>query len=90
MPFRQPLQPNAPDPAARPLAKAKAHHKAGRLPEAERLYRAAIRIAPRHGDALRLLGVLYLERGKPEQAFPLLLDGVRTRKCILCPLRANE
>jgi tetratricopeptide (TPR) repeat protein len=71
---RQTFQQNAPDPAARALAKAMAHHRAGRLAEAERLYRAAIGLAPRNGDALRSLGALYLQTGKPELALPVLQD----------------
>lgn len=69
-----PFQQNASDPAAQPLAEAVKHHQAGRMAEAERLYRVVIGLAPRHGDALRLLGVLHLQNGKPEQALPLLQD----------------
>jgi tetratricopeptide (TPR) repeat protein len=72
MPPRQPFQQNKSDPAARPLAKAIEHHRAGRLAEAEQQYRAALALAPRHGDTLHSLGALYLRQGKPEQAVPLL------------------
>jgi tetratricopeptide (TPR) repeat protein len=72
MPPRQPFRQNAPNPAARPLAKAIEHHKAGRSAEAEKQYRVALALAPRNGDALRSLGALYLQAGKPEQALPLL------------------
>lgn len=40
------------------FAAAKAHHRAGRLVEAERLYRAVLAGAPQHHGALALLGVL--------------------------------
>lgn len=44
--------------AAALLAQAHAHHHAGRLAEAEPLYRALLRVAPGHALALDLLGVL--------------------------------
>jgi Flp pilus assembly protein TadD len=72
MPPRQTFRHNAPDPAARPLAEAMAHHQAGRLAEAERFYRAVLRLAPRHGEALRSLGALYMQSEKVDQALPLL------------------
>jgi len=72
MPPRQPFRQNAPDPAARALAKAMEHHRVGRLAEAAKQYRVALALAPRHGDASRLLGAIYLEAGKPDQALPLL------------------
>jgi tetratricopeptide (TPR) repeat protein/ADP-heptose:LPS heptosyltransferase len=72
MPRHQPFRHNAPDPAARPLAKAIEHHRAGRFAEAEQQYRVALALAPRHGDALNFLGNLHLQSGKPEQAVPLL------------------
>jgi tetratricopeptide (TPR) repeat protein len=72
MPPRQPFQHNAPNPASRALAEAKAHHQAGRLAEAERLYRTVLGLTPNNTDALRLLGALYLQDRKPEQALPLL------------------
>lgn len=73
--FRQ----NAPDPAARLLAEAVAHHQAGRLPEAARLYRVTLGLSPRHADALRLLGWIYVQDGKPEQALPLLQDALQAQ-----------
>jgi tetratricopeptide (TPR) repeat protein len=79
MPPRHTFQNKPPDPAARPLAKAMAHHRAGRLAEAERLYRVAIKLAPRHGDASRLLGSIYLQAGKPDQALPLLQDALEAQ-----------
>ncbi len=44
------------------------HHQAGRLGEAERLYRAVLAQVPRHADCLHLLGVIANECGKPEAA----------------------
>jgi Flp pilus assembly protein TadD len=71
MSFKQSFPQNVPDPAAHPFAEATAHHRAGRFTEAERLYRLTLELAPRHGDASRLLGSIYLHAGKPEQALPL-------------------
>src|SRR5271165_1693392 len=42
----------------RVLADAIAHHRAGRLPEAEALYRQVQMMAPRNFDALHLSGLL--------------------------------
>ena len=44
------------------------HHEAGRLGEAEGLYRAILVDAPHHPDALHLLGVLLTQRGEYESA----------------------
>ena len=45
------------------LAQAVALHRAGRLDEAERLYREAVAADPRNGDALQFLGLIALARG---------------------------
>jgi len=44
------------------------HHEAGRMGEAERLYRSILADAPHHADALHLLGVLLTQRGEYEGA----------------------
>ncbi|MBI2948763.1 MAG: tetratricopeptide repeat protein [Verrucomicrobia bacterium] len=44
------------------------HHLEGRLAEAERLYQDVLTLNPRQPDALRLLGVLYRQRGQLEAA----------------------
>jgi tetratricopeptide (TPR) repeat protein len=69
---RNPFPQNSSSQATRPLAKAMEHHRAGRLGEAEKHYRVALLLAPRHPDALRLLGALYLQQSKPNDALPLL------------------
>jgi predicted O-linked N-acetylglucosamine transferase (SPINDLY family) len=43
-------------------------HQAGRMDEAENLYRRVLQQAPQHGGALHLMGALCLQRGKVEQA----------------------
>jgi len=55
------------------------HHRAGRLAEAEQQYRVTLALAPRHSDALRSLGALYLQCEKPEQALPLLQDALQAQ-----------
>lgn len=50
------------------LAQAHAHHAAGRLDEAHAGYRAVLERDPRNFDAEHLLGVIALQRFKPEQA----------------------
>ena len=46
------------------------HHRASRLEEAERLYRAVIEAHPTHADAQHNLGVLALQVGQVEMALP--------------------
>jgi tetratricopeptide (TPR) repeat protein len=45
-----------------------AHHQAGRLGEAEGLYRRLLAAAPRHADALDMLGVLAWQSGRADEA----------------------
>lgn len=58
------------------LAQAIAHHRAGRLHEAETLYRQILAAAPRHPDALHLLGLLSHQTGQPEDAAALLRSAI--------------
>jgi tetratricopeptide (TPR) repeat protein len=59
---------------AKDLQAAHAHHHAGRVDEAEALYRKMLEAAPNHPQALRLLGVIETERGVEliGKAFPAL------------------
>lgn len=50
------------------LATALHHHQAGRLPEAEALYRKILQAHPNHPDALHLLGVIAHQAGKHDVA----------------------
>ncbi len=48
------------------------HHRAGRLSEAESVYRRVLEAHPDHPDALHLLGVLVHQAGRPERAADLI------------------
>jgi protein O-GlcNAc transferase len=48
------------------------HHQAGRLPQAEALYRRILQQNPRHAVALHLLGVLMGQAGRGDMAVDLL------------------
>lgn len=52
------------------LQQAIAHHQAGRLPDAERLYRAILQTQPQHPDASHNLGILAIGVGQTEAALP--------------------
>jgi predicted O-linked N-acetylglucosamine transferase (SPINDLY family) len=54
------------------LQSAVAHHQAGRLAEAERLYRQVLAERPDHAGALHLLGVLAGQVGYADQAIALI------------------
>lgn len=53
---------------AETLATAITHHQAGRLHEAAHGYHSVLRTAPKHPDALHLLGVLAHQTGQHQQA----------------------
>jgi predicted O-linked N-acetylglucosamine transferase (SPINDLY family) len=48
------------------------HHQAGRLAEAERIYRRILTRQPDHADALHLLGVLAVQTGRLDEAEDLI------------------
>ncbi len=50
------------------FAQALALHQAGRLTDAEKIYRQILAAQPRHFDSLHLLGVIFLQRGDAEAA----------------------
>jgi predicted O-linked N-acetylglucosamine transferase (SPINDLY family) len=54
-------------------------HQAGRLPEAEGLYRRLLQQQPAHGDALHLLGLVLSQTGRLEEAAGLLQRAVALR-----------
>jgi tetratricopeptide (TPR) repeat protein len=49
-----------------------AHHRAGRLAQAEVDYRRVLAVAPDHADALHLLGVIACQAGRHEAAIELI------------------
>jgi protein O-GlcNAc transferase len=53
------------------------HHQAGRLPEAEQLYRDILRQAPHHRDALHLLGAVAHRTGRNDEAIHLVQQAIR-------------
>jgi len=58
------------------LQAAIAHHKAGNLAEAERLYRRILAVDPRHADSLHLLGVIAFHAGRPDAARALIEQAI--------------
>jgi predicted O-linked N-acetylglucosamine transferase (SPINDLY family) len=48
------------------------HHRAGRLAEAEELYRQVLAIEPRHADGLHLLGIIADQAGRHDAAAALI------------------
>jgi tetratricopeptide (TPR) repeat protein len=54
------------------LATAIAHHQAGRIDEAEALYRQILTVMPKHVDSLHLLGVIGNQRGDFEAGIKLI------------------
>ena len=60
------------------------HHQAGRLQEAEHLYREILFVDPQHPDALHYLGLVYHQTGKEEEAIEYI-----ERAIILMPDNAH-
>jgi tetratricopeptide (TPR) repeat protein len=59
------------------FAQALAAHQAGRLADAEVLYRQVLAAEPRHAEALRLLGLVALAAGNAAAAIGLIGESVR-------------
>ena len=53
------------------LAAGLEHHKAGRLDEAERVYRQVLLVDARHADSLHLLGLVAYQRGRRDLAIEM-------------------
>jgi protein O-GlcNAc transferase len=52
------------------------HHQAGRLADAEPLYRQILKTVPNHADALHLLGVLHGQTGRHDLAAELIRKAI--------------
>ena len=52
------------------------HHQAGRLPDAEALYRQILAAQPRHADSLHLLGVIAHQVGRSDVALELISNAI--------------
>src|SRR2546423_1841102 len=65
-----------PTPLGKTLSVAMQHHQAGRLSEAETLYRWILEIQPAHCDALHLLGLAAYQRGEHDTAANLIGQAV--------------
>ena len=64
------------DVAAMLFERARENHLAGRMKEAEPLYRHALRLAPDYADALHMLGILLMQTGRAEPAAELIARAV--------------
>jgi predicted O-linked N-acetylglucosamine transferase (SPINDLY family) len=61
------------------LDRALDHHQAGRLKEAEALYREVLAREPEHPDALHLLGVIAHQSGEQDKAVTLIEQAIGVR-----------
>jgi predicted O-linked N-acetylglucosamine transferase (SPINDLY family) len=66
----------APVTVSQAIAIALEHHRAGRLAEAENIYRQVIAADPKNFDALHLLGVACLQAGRPNEAVRHISDAI--------------
>ena len=53
------------------------HHQAGRLPEAEAIYRAVLQSDPTHAGAAYNLALTALQLGRPAEAVPVMREAVQ-------------
>ena len=58
------------------------HHQAGRLSEAENLYRRVLLADPQNADALHLLGVIASQVGRPEMAVDLIRQALSLKPAL--------
>src|SRR5256885_3490841 len=79
MPSRGDAARAAPAAIAQSLDAARAHHYAGRLAEAEALYRQVLATEPEQPDALHLLGMIAYQVGRPAAALELIDRALRAR-----------
>ena len=67
------------------LGTAVQHHQAGRLAEAEAMYRQILNVHPTNADALHLLGVLASQAGHNESAVDLMRRAIQLRPDLAVP-----
>ena len=53
------------------------HHRAGRLFEAEQMYRKVLELHPRHAGAVHLLGLVAFQDGRAPQSIQMLREAMR-------------
>lgn len=58
------------------MVSAAKHHQAGRLGEAEKLYRQVVKAEPGNADALHGLGIIANQSGHPETAAKLIKQAI--------------
>src|SRR5687767_8798863 len=69
-----------PSPAiVRAMREAVAHHQAGRIAEAEAIYRRVLQQDPRDADALHLLGLLHHQAGRNDVAVEMISKAMTIR-----------
>jgi tetratricopeptide (TPR) repeat protein len=73
---KPPPDPASPASVQEKLRQGLAMHQHGRLVEAEHCYEEVLRSAPKHFDALHLLGVLALQTGRPERGVGLIAKAI--------------
>ncbi|MFO1312296.1 MAG: glycosyltransferase [Burkholderiales bacterium] len=64
-------------------------HRAGRVAEAEALYRQALTQSPGHPDALHMLAMVRLSRGAPREALELILRALDATAWRVDDMRTN-
>jgi predicted O-linked N-acetylglucosamine transferase (SPINDLY family) len=64
------------------LAEAVEHHHAGRLDEAERLYRQILTMHPQHADGLHLLGIVALQSGRLDLAIETIGQAITSNGAV--------
>jgi Flp pilus assembly protein TadD len=55
------------------------HQDAGRLPQAESIYRQILSHQPEHPETLRMLGLLAFQVGRAADALPLIERAIKAR-----------
>ncbi len=78
-PDEPPAHPRPADDPAAALTIGREHHRAGRLSDAERMYRQILDAHPDNADALHLLGLAAYQAGRHERAVELIRGAIRNQ-----------